>query len=269
MDNLRWRLIQDTAREGAMQMALEEAAAETARTSNLATVRVYDWSPSAVTMGYNQDQATIDWTYCETEGIDVTRRQTGGGGIYHDATGDIAYTIVAPMEAVPGDLMACYEQFCTPILEALTSLGVEATFAASPQPSLYHPACYLRDVHPAHDIVVDGAKVSGNAQYRQRDVVIQHGSITYEKQLAAGLGVFSTNEITASEYHERVTSVREHADVSRSAVRTALAEALAEWSDATTGSWKETELDRAARLVESKYGRESWILRRQSQPPSP
>src|SRR6056297_3286514 len=180
-----WRLIRDEPRTGATQMALEEIAARTALEDDLRTVRVYSWEPSTLSLGYRQDAESVDWEFCERERVDVTRRQTGGGGIYHDRDADISYTIVAPAEEVPGDLMECYALFCEPILEALNRLGLDADFAEVPKSSIHQPSCYLRDVNPAHDVVVhtdDGPsmKVSGNAQYRRRDAVIQHGSISYD-----------------------------------------------------------------------------------------
>ncbi len=118
----RWRLVVDDARDGATQMALE-VAARTTIADDRRTVRVYSWEPSTLSLGYRQDPDTVDWNYCDREGIDVTRRQTGGGGIYHDRYADISYTIVAPADEVPGDLMDCYALFCEPILEGSDGWG--------------------------------------------------------------------------------------------------------------------------------------------------
>ena len=278
-----WRLIRDEARDGATQMALEEVAVETALEEDVRTVRVYGWEPSALTMGYHQRAESVDWAYCDREEIDVTRRQTGGGGIYHDAYGDVAYTIVVPAEEVPGDLMDCYELLCEPIVEALRRLGVDAEFATEERPSVHQPACYLRDVHPAHDVVVpasttaeagendDGArKISGNAQYRRRDAVIQHGSITYARDPEHHLGVFADHAVSPGRFAERVTSVREEtgsgADddpVSRERAVQTLENALGEWCDADTGEWRDDELEAAAAVVERKYGADSWVRSRE------
>ena len=263
---VEWRLIRDSARPGSEQLALEEAAAETARSEGIGTVRVYGWQPSCLSLGYNQDPATVDWEYCEAAGIDVTRRQTGGGGILHDATGDVAYTIVAPREAVPGDLLACYRELCRPILTALEAVGLDATLAETSRDALFAPACYLRDVHPAHDIVVDGAKVSGNAQYRQRDAVIQHGSITYDVEPASSLAVFEDHGLTEATVRERVTSVRDHTDATREDLWDALETALADWSGATPGTWRSQERELAISLCAEKYERASWIHDRETPP---
>ncbi|WP_435551557.1 lipoate--protein ligase family protein [Natrinema sp. CGMCC1.2065] len=263
-----WRLIRDEPRDGATQMALEEIAARTALEDGLRTVRTYSWEPSTLSLGYRQDADTVDWDFCEREGIDVTRRQTGGGGIYHDRYADISYTIVAPADEVPGDLMDCYELFCEPILEAFDRLGVDADFAAAEQDAIYHPSCYLRDINPAHDIVApagagaDARKISGNAQYRQRDVVIQHGSISYALEPQAHVGVFDT-DLAESTFTDRVTSVRDEVGVDRETAVDAIAGALGDWCDADESTWREGELEAARDLAARKFGADEWVRDRE------
>ncbi|WP_128225735.1 lipoate--protein ligase family protein [Halobacteriaceae archaeon SHR40] len=252
-----WRLIREEARPGPMQMALEEVAAETAATGGPRTVRVYRWDPSTLSLGYHQDATTVDWEYCEQAGIDVTRRQTGGGGIYHDVDGDISYSIVAPAAELPGDLMDCYEQLCTPVFDAFERIGVDAAFADEEQPSIHQPACYLRAINPAHDILA-GGKISGNAQYRQRDAVIQHGSLSYSLTPERHLGTFATDDVSTEQFTDRVTSIREESGISREEAVASLESALQEWADATVGEWTDSELARAREIAEQKYESDAW-----------
>ncbi|ELY40263.1 lipoate--protein ligase family protein [Natronorubrum tibetense] len=263
-----WRLIRDDPRAGDVQMAVEEIAARTALEDDLRTVRVYSWEPSTLSLGYRQDPETVDWDYCEREGIGVTRRQTGGGGIYHDRNADISYTIVAPADEVPGNLMDCYDLFCQPVLEGLQRMGVDADFAGAEQSSIYQPSCYLRDINPAHDVVApagegaDAKKISGNAQYRQRNVVIQHGSISYDLEPAHHVGVFDT-DLERETFTDRVTSIREEAGIDREEAVDTLATALGEWCDADESGWREGELEAAHELADRKFGADGWIRNRE------
>lgn len=287
-----WRLIREEARSGAMQMALDEVAAETAAAGGPATVRTYRWDPSCLTLGYRQDPETVDWAFCEREGVDVTRRQTGGGGIYHDAHGDIAYSIAVPAADVPGELLDCYHLLCEPILDAFGRLGIDADYVEESVPELYHPACYLRELHPAHDVVAGGSdaadddgatggrKIAGNAQYRKRDAVIQHGSLTFSVDAARHLGVFAEPPVTPAEFGERVVGIDELTDVDRADAVAAVEAALVAWvtggeggeergddeRDAVEldrdGSWSSAELTRAEELVETKYRDDGWIRTR-------
>lgn len=259
-----WRLIAEDRRGGAMNMALDEVAAETAAAGGPRTLRVYRWDPSTLSLGYGQDPSTIDWRYCEREDIDVVRRQTGGGGIYHDSWGDVSYSIVAPAAELPGDLMDCYELLCEPVLEAFSRLGVDARFADESQPAIYEPACYLRALHPAHDVVVGGdgrgseKKVSGNAQYRRRDAVVQHGSLTYSVDADRHLAVFADPGVSPAEFRERVTGIDAHADVERETVVRTLATTLGEWAAADEDDWTDDELARARERAKEKYATNEW-----------
>lgn len=253
-----WRLIREEARRGPTNMALDEIAAETAAAGGPRTVRVYRWNPSTLSLGYHQDPETIDWEYCEREGITVTRRPTGGGAIYHDDFGDISYSIVAPAAELPGDLMESYELLCRPLFDAFERMGIEAAYADEERPAIHQPACYLRELHPAHDVLAgDGRKISGNAQYRQRDSVIQHGSVTYAREVDRHLSTFA-DPPGAETFRERVTSVREQTGIGREDAVDALEAALREWAGAEEGSWTEDELDRARERAERKYASEAW-----------
>jgi len=254
-----WRLIAEESRPGPLQMALDEIAAESAAEDGTRTLRVYRWEPGTLSLGYHQDPATIDWAFCERAGITVTRRPTGGGAIYHDNFGDISYSVVAPADELPGDLMDSYELLCEPLLDAFEGMGVDARFADEERPAVYEPACYLRALHPAHDVVAgDGRKISGNAQYRQKEAVVQHGSITFAPTTERHLSCFADPDATAEAFDDRVTSVREQTGIGREAAVAELEGALRSWADAREGAWSETERSRARERAREKYETDGW-----------
>ncbi|WP_115863866.1 lipoate--protein ligase family protein [Halorussus litoreus] len=278
-----WRLIREESRPGPVNMALDEIAAETAAEGGPRTVRVYQWEPSTLSLGYRQEPDTVDWGYCEREGITVTRRPTGGGGIYHDNWGDVSYSIVAPADELPGDLMETYELLCEPVFDAFDRLGVDARFTETELPAIHQPACYLRELHPAHDVVAggsagadgsvgeDGRKISGNAQYRRNDAIIQHGSLKFDLDAERHLSVFAAPDTTPAEFRERVTTIDEQASASREEAVAAVEAALGEWADADEGGlvetdeggWTDDELSRARERAEAKFASEAWVRDRE------
>ena len=257
-----WRLVREEDLDGARAMAYDEVAAETAAGGGPRTVRVYRWTPSTLSLGYRQPAADVDWDRCDREGIDVVRRPTGGGAIYHDSYGDISYSIVAPAAELPGDLMETYERLCEPVLEALRRMGVDADFADDPKGSLHYPSCYLRDVNPAHDVLAGGRKVSGNAQYRTRDAVIQHGSLSFSTDPERHLACFADHDVSPETFEERVTGIDEFADVTREECVTTLESTLAEWAGADAGAWSDGERDRVEEIADGKYRAEAWTRER-------
>jgi lipoate-protein ligase A len=282
-----WRLIREEVVDGASTFARDEIAARTAAEEGVGTVRLYQWLPSCLSLGYRQDPDTVDWEFCEQWGIDVVRRPTGGGGIYHDTHGDIAYSIIAPADVVPGDLEATYDLFCEPLFAAFEELGVPASFADEPQAALYEPSCYLRDIDPAHDIVVDGKKLAGNAQYRTRDAVVQHGSISFEVMGRQHLSCFADPPVDEAAFEARVAGLNESANTERDtpvdsqhvgmmdslnlerdrAVRT-LEDSLAAWCGIerdgfVDDEWTEAEREAATDLADEKYRSEAWTRDRE------
>jgi lipoate-protein ligase A len=253
-----WRLVREESLSGPLCMALDAVAAETAAAGGPRTVRVYQWDPGTLSLGYGTDPADVDWEACERRGIDVVRRPTGGGAIYHDTAGDVSYGVAAPADELPGDLMETYELLCEPLLDACRRLGVDAGFADEPREALFEPACYLRAIDPAHDVTVANRKLSGNAQYRRRDSVVQHGSLTYATTPEATLSCFRDPGVTPTAFRERVTGLDEHCSASRAEAVRALEGALADWCGAEEGTWTDAELARARELVELKFDTEAW-----------
>ncbi|GAA0211745.1 lipoate--protein ligase family protein [Halobaculum roseum] len=260
-----WRLIREEARPGPLNMALDEVAAETAADGGPRTVRVYRWEPSCLSMGYAQDPESVDWDHCADAGVDVTRRQTGGGGIYHDRDGDISYSITAPAEELPGKLLDAYHLLCEPVLSAFRALGVDADYADEERPAIYRPACYLRGLHPAHDVCADGGagrKLSGNAQYRRDESVIQHGSVTFDAKPREHLAVFRDHGVGEERFAERVGGITDYADATRGDAVAAFEESLAGWADAEAGEWTDAELARAEEIADEKYRSDDWVRER-------
>jgi lipoate-protein ligase A len=124
------------------------------------SLRLYRWSPPCVTVGYFQSlDAEIDLDACHAAGVDVVRRLTGGGAVFHDA--EITYSLVVPLghELAPEDILESYRLICSGLVVGLRLLGVESSF------------------EPINDIAASGKKISGNAQTRRQGCLLQHGTV--------------------------------------------------------------------------------------------
>ena len=115
-----------------------------------------------VVIGRNQNaHAEINTSFTEANGIRIARRITGGGAVYHDL-GNLNYTFIATES---GDRSIDFATFSAPILDALASLGVNATLSGR------------------NDLEVDGKKISGCAQHREGDRVLHHGTLLFNTDL--------------------------------------------------------------------------------------
>jgi lipoate-protein ligase A len=168
-------LVRDRRRPGAENMAIDEALLEQGHP----VVRLYGWEPGCVTLGYPQDEDTVEQAAIEAEGLDLARRPTGGGSIYHDPS-EITYGVVLPTDwdGLPGDLFPDYRYLSRAVLETFRALGVDASFKKAQGGR--RDFCYLREAGVS---IVDGEgrKISGGAQRRTKDAVLQHGTVIVER----------------------------------------------------------------------------------------
>lgn len=212
-----WRLLDLYVADAYTQMALDEAilrAVSEGEASN--TIRLYRWKPSAVSIGYFQSvEEEVDLEACRRLGVDVVRRITGGGAVYHDYNGEITYSLIAPEDdpRIPRNIPESYRVICGCLVRALRRLGLEAEF------------------RPINDILIGGRKISGNAQTRRRGVVLQHGTILIDCDVERMFTVLKVSEEKIRDklikaVKERVTSLRRELgrEVSFLEVRDALIE---------------------------------------------
>src|SRR5271157_312172 len=160
---MKWRIIELEGHDAYFNMAADEAICEAVASKKaLPTIRFYTWGPSAVSIGHFQSMHDeVDVAKCKRRGIDYVRRKTGGGAVYHDEYGELTYSIIAQQELFPKGIIESYKVVCGWVVNALSTLGIDAKFA------------------PINDIIVDGKKISGNAQSRNKGMLIQHGTILH------------------------------------------------------------------------------------------
>ena len=97
MGRLRWTVVFDPPRDGAANMAVDHALAETAD-PDAGWLRLYRWTRPTLSLGRNEPAAGFyDFERAGRLGIDVVRRPTGGRGVLHDA--ELTYAVVAPVAA--------------------------------------------------------------------------------------------------------------------------------------------------------------------------
>lgn len=124
---------------------------------------IYFWrNESAVIVGKNQNTLSeVDLDYTTAKGIEVVRRMSGGGAVYHDM-GNICYTVIAPYDKD----IDTYREFSKPLIEYLNSIGIPVEFSGR------------------NDLVVGEYKVSGNAERVYRNRVMHHGTLLYDTDLS-------------------------------------------------------------------------------------
>ncbi len=215
------------------------------------TLRFYKWKPSAISIGYFQSmEEEVNLEECRRHGIDVVRRITGGGAVYHDSNGEITYSIVLPASMFPS-ILESYKAIGNCLIAGLRILGLKAEYAG------------------INDVVVNGRKISGSAQTRRHGVILQHGTILLKvnvKKMFSLLRVtekkIEDKEIKRAE--ERVTSIeKEIGEANENEVIDSLIKGFENVLNAELeeGELSEDEVEAAKKLVK-KYESKEWNFKR-------
>lgn len=121
-------------------------------------------SEPVVVAGKHQNVlAEMNYRFVKENGIRVARRLTGGGTVYHDA-GNINFTFIRNGE--PGKLVD-FAQYIKPVTGFLKFLGIDAMQGLK------------------NEILVDGKKISGNAEHVYKNRVLHHGTLLYNSDMGS------------------------------------------------------------------------------------
>jgi lipoate---protein ligase len=244
---MRWRLIDYSENDAFMNMAIDEAVSEAVGSGDSPpTIRFYGWNPAAVSLGYFQSIAReINPDRCVELGVDVVRRRTGGGAVFHDPDGEITYSVIAKEQLFPKDIIASYRDICGCIIHSLGLLGIQAEFK------------------PINDIIVSGKKISGNAQTRRSGVLLQHGTVLFSVDVEKMFSILRVpdekiKDKLIADARERVTSIRQQRNKSWEETYEALVEGFTNGREIELGRLTESECARAEELASSRYRKKEW-----------
>lgn len=128
---------------------------------------------NSVIIGRNQNTVEeINAKIVKEHDVQVVRRITGGGAVYHDI-GNLNFSFVTENLK---DNLNNYRKFTDPIIAALKTLGVPAEFQGR------------------NDIVVEEKKISGNAQSYFKNKMLHHGTILFDADLSFVASVLNVKQ---------------------------------------------------------------------------
>ncbi|MCM3320620.1 lipoate--protein ligase family protein [Cytobacillus kochii] len=179
-----WRFIHSGMGSPSFNMALDEALLDWNSEGKMPPViRFYGWNPATLSIGYFQKvDKEIKLEAVKENGLGFVRRPTGGRGVLHEH--ELTYSVIVPEEhpQMPKTVTEAYRVISEGVLRGFQQLGLEAYFAVprskEEKEMLKNPrssVCF--DAPSWYELVVEGRKVAGSAQTRQKGVILQHGSI--------------------------------------------------------------------------------------------
>jgi len=149
-------------------MAIEEAVLESVNSgSSPSTLRLWNNSTSVIVGVADEVEKEVNVNACTSMKVPVVRRFTGGGTIYNDL-GNLNWSFFVRHShdhLWEEGIANAYRRLSSPIVQALRSLGVQATF------------------HPPNALFHGHFKVSGMAMYVKRSAILCHGTLLVDADL--------------------------------------------------------------------------------------
>lgn len=122
---------------------------------------LYRNEPSIIVGKHQNTLAEINLEYVKRNKLNVIRRLSGGGTVYHDL-GNLNYTFIS--NGSEGNLVD-FKKFTQPIINVLQRLGIDAKLGGK------------------NDIRVGDKKISGNAEHVYKNRVLHHGTLLFSSDL--------------------------------------------------------------------------------------
>lgn len=144
-----------------INLAIEEYILRTMDIEEDSFLLFYINEPSII-IGKNQNTIEeIDTDFVEKNGIKVVRRLSGGGAVYHDL-GNLNYSFITKDD---GESFRNFKKFTEPVVDALEKIGVKAELIGR------------------NDLLVEGRKISGNAQFATGGRMFSHGTLMFDTEI--------------------------------------------------------------------------------------
>ncbi|NOR73849.1 MAG: lipoate--protein ligase [Draconibacterium sp.] len=119
-------------------------------------------SKDTIVVGKHQNAlGEINCRFVRKNNITVARRISGGGTVFHDA-GNVNFSFIKNVKS-PAEIS--FKQFTLPVVNALAKLDIIATTSGR------------------NDLLIEGKKISGNAEHIFKNRVLHHGTLLFNSDL--------------------------------------------------------------------------------------
>lgn len=197
----------------------------------------------SIIIGRNQNTIEeINVDVVRDRGIHVVRRVSGGGAVYHDL-GNLNFSIITEYRP---DRFNRYEEFTRPVVDVLHALGVPAELSGR------------------NDILVEGRKISGNAQFSAAGRMLSHGTVLVNSNLdhvqeALNVKPGKIESKGVKSVRSRVANISEYLPEPMTAeeLRRLVLERLY-GADVPTRELSDEDWEKIHELVRTKYGTWEW-----------
>ncbi|HDK7137006.1 TPA: lipoate--protein ligase [Clostridium botulinum] len=201
--------------------------------------------PTIVIGKHQNTLKEINMNFVKDNNINVVRRNSGGGAVYHDL-GNINFTFITKYDEKH---LLDFKTFTNPVVYSLGKLNVKAELSGR------------------NDILIDGRKISGNSQHIYKDRFLHHGTLLFNSELenlVKALNVDNDKILSKGieSIKSRVTNIKEHVkeDISMEKFKEILIENIFIWNKNSLKEYNLTNdhINDIEKLMEEKYMTWQW-----------
>lgn len=194
-----WGFLDSGVHDAATNMAIDESLLNWHSEGKIPpTLRFYGWARPSLTIGqFQKAEKSIDFAGVQKHNCDFVRRLTGGSAVLHDD--ELTYSIVVSEQhpRIPQSVREAYYILSKGVLEGYRNLGIDADYAIPEREAMLDKTAVCFEKTAYYEMIVDGKKISGNAQTRKSGVLLQHGSIpiTMDEEMLFDMFKFSSERV--------------------------------------------------------------------------
>jgi lipoate-protein ligase A len=164
-------------------------------------LRLYAWAKPTFSIGVSQRcQRALNLDFIRNNGCEYVRRVTGGKAVLHHR--EITYAVASSEDLFfkEHDLHQSYMLISRVLVQAIRSMGVDAALSKGSAAELSRSQNPCFSFPTPHEIEVRGRKIVGSAQKRDKQALLQHGSIplAMDYALYAGGANFAAESLRQS-----------------------------------------------------------------------
>jgi lipoate-protein ligase A len=202
-------------------------------------------APSIIVGNHQNTLAEINTEYVKENNIDVVRRLSGGGAVFHDL-GNLNFTFIKNIDKSKDKVD--FSTFTKPIIDVLRNMDINANFEGR------------------NDIMIDGKKISGNAQHTNGNRMIHHGTLLFSSVMTDLSNALKVNPLkfrdkAVKSVKSRVSNISDHMPekIDVLTFRDRIMDYIVSTHEgAYLYEYTDEDREKINQLVEEKYGKWEW-----------
>lgn len=268
-----WGYLDSGINDAATNMAIDESLLNWHSEGLIPPIlRLYGWERPSLSVGqFQKAEKSIDFEGIKKHQCEFVRRLTGGSAVLHDD--EITYSIIVSEDHpnIPQSIQQAYYILSKGVLEGYRNLGINADYAIPEREAMKDKTAVCFEKTAIYEMIVDGKKISGNAQTRKKGVLLQHGSIpmTMDENMLFDLFKFKSErgrERQRENFSKKAVSIEQITNKTHTydMLKDAFLEGFKTGLDIKVKPFELTESQwtEVHELADAKYRNDEWNLRR-------